>query len=346
MRFPGLPGNRIFLHPAPDPGTSPPIARVPPSSIDACVNALSTLEATCSEAPGVPEGRPSVAVLGIGTMGLPVARRLHAAGLPLKAWNRSPARAEPLAPLGVRVAGSPAEAVAQADVVFTLLEDGAAVEDVLFGQGAADGLRSGCVVVDMSSIQPRQARDHAARLAALGVHHLDAPMSGGAMGAEQGTLAIMVGGKPAHFARVRPLLDLLGRATHVGGHGAGQLAKLANQMIVGITIGAVAEALLLCERGGADMARVREAITGGFADSRILQVHGQRMIDRDFTRHGAVAQQLKDMRNVLSTGREIGFEAPITSLLEQLFAQAADHGLADLDHSALFVELASRNGMS
>ncbi len=310
------------------------------------MNTLSTALSPHPEAPDAPEALPNVAVLGIGTMGLPIARRLRAAGLPVSAWNRSPAKAAPLAPMGARVARSPADAVERADVVFTLLEDGAAVEDVLFHQGAARGLQPGCVVVDMSSIQPRQARDHAARLAALGVHHLDAPMSGGAMGAEQGTLAIMVGGKPAHFAQVRPLLDLLGRATHVGSHGAGQLAKLANQMIVGITIGAVAEALLLCERGGADMAKVKQAITGGFADSRILQLHGQRMIDRDFTRHGPVAQQLKDMRNVLATGREIGFDAPITGLLEQLFAQAADHGLADLDHSALFVELASRNGMN
>ncbi len=197
----------------------------------------------------------------------------------------------------------------------------------------------------MSSIQPRQAREHAARLEALGVHHLDAPVSGGTVGAEQGTLAIMAGGDAADFERARPVLGLLGKPVHVGPHGAGQLAKLANQMIVGITIGAVAEALLLCEKGGADMAQVKQAITGGFADSRILQVHGQRMIERDFTKRGAVAVQLKDMRNALATASEIGFEAPITQLFEQLFSQAAEHGLADLDHSALFVELARRNGM-
>jgi len=289
---------------------------------------------------------PPVAVLGTGTMGKTVARRLRAAGMTVSAWNRTRAKADTLASLGVQVADQPAEAVAQADVVFLLLADGAAVEDVLFRQGTANGLRPGSLVVDMSSQSPREARDHAARLNTLGVHHLDAPLSGGAQGAEQGTLAIMVGGKPADFARACPIFDLLGRATHVGSHGAGQLAKLANQMIVGITIGAVAEALLLCERGGADMSKVKEAITGGFADSRILQVHGQRMIDRDFAKHGAVAFQLNDLRNALSTGREIGFEAPITQLLEQLFAQTAEHGLAELDHSALFVELASRNGMS
>jgi 3-hydroxyisobutyrate dehydrogenase-like beta-hydroxyacid dehydrogenase len=220
------------------------------------------------------------------------------------------------------------------------------VEDVLFRQGVAEALSRGALVIDMSSIRPRQARDHAARLAALGVHHLDAPVSGGTVGAEAGTLAIMAGGKPADVERARAVLEVLGRVTHVGPHGSGQLAKLANQMIVGITIGAVAEALLLCEKGGADMAKVRQAISGGFADSRILQVHGQRMVERDFAKRAAMTVQLKDMRNALNTAEEIGFEAPITALFERLFADAADHGLSDLDHSALFVELASRNGMA
>jgi 3-hydroxyisobutyrate dehydrogenase-like beta-hydroxyacid dehydrogenase len=287
-----------------------------------------------------------VAVLGIGLMGLPLATRLCQAGVSVSVWNRTHAKAEKLAAQGARVSPTPGEAVAQADVILISLEDGPAVESVLFQLGTAGKLRPGSVVIDMSSIPPRQARDHAARLGALGVHHIDAPVSGGTLGAEQGTLAIMVGGKADVFDRVNPLLALLGHATHVGSHGAGQLAKLANQMIVGVTIGAVAEALLLCERGGANMAKVKEAITGGFADSRILQVHGQRMIDRDFTRHGAVTLQLKDMRNALSTAHEIGFEAPITQLFEKLYAEAADHGLADLDHSALFVELASRNGMN
>ena len=287
-----------------------------------------------------------VAVLGIGMMGFPMARRLCEAGLQVSAWNRSRSKADRLAPFGAQVCDTPAEAVAQADAVITLLSDGQTVEDVLFRQGAAEALRTGTVVIDMSSIQPRQARDHAARLASQGVSHLDAPVSGGTLGAEEGTLVIMVGGKAAAFDRARPVLDVLGRSTHVGPHGAGQLTKLANQMIVGITIGAVAEALLLCEKGGADMAKVKQAITGGFADSRILQVHGQRMIERDFAKRGAVAVQLKDMRNALATAQEIGFEAPITGLFEQLYAQAVDHGLAELDHSALFVELASRNGMA
>lgn len=288
----------------------------------------------------------SIAVLGIGMMGFPMARRLCEAGHRVSAWNRSRAKAERLLPFGAQMFDRPADAVAQADLVVCLLEDGHVVEDVLFGLGTTDGLRPGSLVIDMSSIQPRQARDHAARLAALGVHHLDAPVSGGTVGAEAGTLAIMAGGKPADFERALPVFASLGRATHVGPHGSGQLAKLANQMIVGITIGAVAEALLLCEKGGADMGKVKQAISGGFADSRILQVHGQRMVERDFAKRAAITVQLKDMRNALTTASEVGFDAPITGLFEQLFAQAAEHGLADLDHSALFMELASRNGMN
>ena len=287
----------------------------------------------------------SIAVLGIGMMGFPMARRLCEAGHRVFAWNRSMPKAERLLPFGAEVFEHPAQAVAQADMVICLLENGAIVESVLFEQGTTEGLRPGTLVIDMSSIQPRQARDHAARLAAIGVSHLDAPVSGGTVGAEAGTLAIMAGGKPADFERALPVFELLGRPVHVGSHGAGQLAKLANQMIVGITIGAVAEALLLCEKGGADMGKVKQAISGGFADSRILQVHGQRMVDRDFAKRAAITVQLKDMRNALTTANEIGFDAPITGLFEQLFAQAADHGLADLDHSALFMELASRNGM-
>lgn len=288
----------------------------------------------------------AVAVLGIGLMGFPMARRLCEAGCAVNAWNRSRTKADRLAPFGARVADTAAEAVRDADIVITMLENGEVVEDVLFRQGVAEALGRGALVIDMSSIQPRQARDHAARLAALGLHHLDAPVSGGTVGAEAGTLAIMAGGKPADVERARAVLEVLGRVTHVGPHGSGQLAKLANQMIVGITIGAVAEALLLCEKGGADMAKVRQAISGGFADSRILQVHGQRMVERDFAKRAAMTVQLKDMRNALNTAEEIGFEAPITALFERLFAQAADHGLSDLDHSALFVELASRNGMA
>ena len=238
-----------------------------------------------------------------------------------------------------------AEAAAASPLVISMLENGPVVASVLFEQGAAAAMSSGSLFIDMASIKPREAREHAARLAELGVGQLDAPVSGGTVGAEAGTLAIMAGGSAENFARAQPLFAVLGRATHVGPVGAGQLAKLANQMIVGITIGAVAEALLLCQKGGADPARVREAIGGGFAESRILQLHGERMIERDFAPRGSMAVQLKDMRNALETATDMGFTAPVTAALEQLYADAIEHGDAGLDHSGLFVELARRNGM-
>ncbi|MGH6640753.1 MAG: NAD(P)-dependent oxidoreductase [Polaromonas sp.] len=289
---------------------------------------------------------PKIAFLGTGSMGLPMARRLCEAGHALQVWNRTPGKAAALAALGAAVHARASTAVATADMVVGMLENGPVVEDVLFAQGVAVAMKPGALFIDMASIKPREARDHAARLGALGIAHLDAPVSGGTGGAESGTLVIMAGGKAAEFERALPLLQVFGRATHVGSHGAGQLTKLANQMIVGITIGAVAEALLFAAKGGADMAKVKEAITGGFADSRILQVHGQRMVERDFAARARLSIQLKDMHNALATAQEIGFDAPVTTLFEQLYADGMEHGLADLDQAGLFVELASRNGMS
>ena len=282
-------------------------------------------------------------------MGLPIARRLCQAGHEVHVWNRTAAKAQTLRADDATLHTTPRQACAQADIAISLLSDGAAVREVLLEMGpdsAVHGLRPGCLVLDMASIQPREARDHAARLSELGIGHLDSPVSGGTVGAQDGTLAIMVGGPAAHFEAAQPVFAALGRATHVGPSGAGQLAKLANQMIVGITIGAVAEALLLCSKGGADPAKVHAAIGGGFADSRILQLHGQRMLERDFAPRGKMRVQLKDMRNALATAEEVGFQAPITQLFEQLYADGVAHGLADLDHSGLFVELASRNAMS
>lgn len=284
-------------------------------------------------------------VLGTGNMGFPMARRLCAAGHGVRVWNRTRAKAEPLAAHGAQVCDTAAEAVVGAEIVVCLLENGPVVGQVLFGQGTAAAMAPGTLVVDMSSIKPAEARAHARRLADMGLAHLDAPVSGGTVGAEAGTLAIMAGGDAADFARVAPVFAALGRATHVGPHGAGQLAKLANQMIVGISIGAVAEALLLAERGGADMAKVREAISGGFADSRVLQVHGQRMVEGDFAPRARMTVQLKDLHNALDTAATLGFDAPVTALFAQLYEHAVADGLADLDHAGLFVELARRNGM-
>lgn len=288
----------------------------------------------------------NIAILGIGLMGFPMGRRLCDAGYTVHVWNRTSNKAQRLAAAGAIVHEAPTDAVRDADITITMLDNGTVVGQVLFDLGAAAAMKPGALLVDMSSIKPTEARDHAARLNELHIAYLDAPVSGGTIGAESGTLAIMAGGKTSSFEQALPVLTVFGRATHVGPIGAGQLTKLANQMIVGGTIGIVAEALLLCERGGANMAKVKEAITGGFADSRVLQVHGQRMVERDFAPRGRMSVQLKDLRNALSTAQEIGYDAPITALFEQLYAQSIDHGLADLDQSGLFVELASRNGMS
>ncbi|MDQ5926191.1 MAG: hypothetical protein QG554_1133 [Pseudomonadota bacterium] len=286
-----------------------------------------------------------IALLGCGLMGTPMSRRLLAAGHSLTVWNRTRAKADALTTNGAIVATTPAAAVAEADLVITMLEHGGVVDEVLFSPalpGAVQGLRAGTLVVDMSSILPEQAQDHARRLAERGVQALDAPVSGGTLGAEAGTLAIMAGGEAAAFERAREVLMVLGRPVHVGPTGSGQLTKLANQMIVGITIGAVAEALLLAEKGGANPAKVREALRGGFAESRILEVHGQRMVEGDFAKRGSLAIQLKDLRNALQTSAGLGFDAPITQHLTHLYAQAAEHGFADLDQSALFKELQHR----
>ena len=293
-----------------------------------------------------PASPSTVALLGTGRMGLPMATRLCRAGFTVHAWNRNRAKAEPLAALGAQVHDHATEAVRGADIVISMLENGPVVEQVLFGLGTAQAMKPGALVVDMASIKPAEARDHAARLQAMGLRHVDAPVSGGTVAAEAGTMAIMAGGEAADLAQAQPVLQHLGTTTHVGPHGAGQLAKLANQMIVGISIGAVSEALLMCAKGGADMAKVREAIGGGFARSRILELHGQRMVDRDFAPRATMTVQHKDLRNALDTAAGLGFAAPITELFERLYSEAIDHGLADLDHSGLFVELARRNGMA
>jgi 3-hydroxyisobutyrate dehydrogenase-like beta-hydroxyacid dehydrogenase len=286
---------------------------------------------------------PSIAFLGIGLMGAPMSRRLLAAGFPLTAWNRSAAKAAALVPDGARVADDAAQAAAGADIVITMLQDGGAVQSVLTEGGVAAAMRPGSLFIDMSSVLPDEARGFAQRLSASEVEALDAPVSGGTVGAEAGTLAIMAGGTPAAFARAAPVFAALGRATHVGPTGSGQLAKLANQMIVGITIGAVAEALLLAEQGGADPAQVLTALRGGFAQSRVLELHGDRMARRDFAKRAAMTVQLKDLRNALTTGAAQGADLPVTALLSQLYAEAIVHGDADLDHSALWRELARRN---
>src|SRR5690606_16769138 len=222
-----------------------------------------------------------ISFLGIGLMGAPMTRNLLDAGFSMTLWNRTASKCEPFASEAT-IAGTPSEAVADADIVITMLENGLVVDDVLVKQGAMAAVKPGGLVIDMSSVEPSLARQHAELAAEQGAGYVDAPVSGGTVGAAEARLSIMAGGSEADSGRAWPGFNALGKCTRIGPVGAGQLAKLANQAIVGITIGAVSEALLLAAKGGADPAAVREALMGGFAGSRILELHGQRMIDRDF----------------------------------------------------------------
>lgn len=279
-----------------------------------------------------------VALLGTGLMGLPMSRRIRHADLPLTVWNRTRAKAEPLAAAGAQIAGDPVAAARGADVVITMLESGPVVGEVLFERGVAAAMRRDTTFVDMSSIPPETARDHAARLRERGVACLDAPVSGGVPGAEKGTLAIMVGGEADACEHVRPVLETMGRVTRVGPVGAGQLAKLANQTIVGIGIAAVAEALLLAAAGGADPDAVRRAISGGFADSIILQNHGGNMIRRRFVPGGKASVQLKDLNTVRDTARALGLTLPAAEAARRLYEDLVTAGDGDLDHSAVLLQ--------
>ena len=288
---------------------------------------------------GAGQAPERIAFLGTGLMGAPMVRRLLGAGHAVTVWNRAAHKAAALAADGAVVADDPAAAVAGAGVVFTMLSDGPAVGAVLFGRGVADGVARGAVVVDTSSIAPDQARDHALRLAGLGIGHVDCPVSGGVAGAEAGTLALMAGGEADTVARVAPVLAPLGRLTHVGPSGAGQVCKLANQQIVGITIGAVAEAMMLVTAGGADRARFREAIRGGFAESRILELHGARMVERAFEPGGPSRLQLKDLDSAEALARQAGLHLPLTEAVRGAFADFVASGHGETDHSGLLLHL-------
>jgi 2-hydroxy-3-oxopropionate reductase len=281
----------------------------------------------------------SIAFMGTGLMGRPMAERLLAAGYPVTVWNRTHAKAESLLALGARWGETPAAAVSAANVVITMMTDGKAVEAALFDSGVAEAMARGAVVIDMSSTSPPVARDHAARLASRGVEYVDAPVSGGTRGAAAGTLAIMAGGDEQTIARLAPIFAPMGTVRRVGPVGTGQLCKLANQLIVAVTIGAVAEALVLAENGGADPAAVREALRGGFADSRILSEHGQRMLDRDFKPGGTVHNQIKDLDAAQAFASTMGVELPLLMMVRKLFGQLRSNHGGELDHSALFLEI-------
>jgi len=288
----------------------------------------------------------SISFVGMGLMGTPMATNLARAGFDLTVWNRTPARTTPPASLGAKIASSAPSAAAGADVLITMLPGGPAVEDLLFDQGVAAAMKPNATVVDMSSIPPHSAVEFAGNLSRLGIAWLDAPVSGGTKGAESGTLTIMVGGEFKVFERCGPVFEPLGRATHVGNAGAGQITKLANQIIVAATIGGVAEALLLAKTAGLDLEVVRNALSGGFADSRVLTEHGRRMTDRDWAPGGMVELQLKDLNNALAEAGELGLNLPLTANVTNLFRSLAESGESRSDHSALLLELERINSLA
>ena len=288
-------------------------------------------------------GQAKVAVLGTGLMGAPMARNLLQGGFAVTAWNRTVSKAEALTGHGAEVAETPVAAVADADFVISMLSDGVAACAMV--EACSGAMKPGAIWLDMSSTKPEEARTQSAHLATLGLQHLDAPVSGGTKGAEEGTLAIMVGGERADFDRALAVFNAMGRPVLVGPSGSGQLAKLANQGIVGVTIGAVAEAMLLLQRGGADPAAVRDALRGGFADSTILQQHGERMTSGNFVPGGLSKFQLKDLNNVMAEAEGLGISLPMTEGVRDRFkhfVEAMDG--ADKDHSGLYLELLQRNG--
>ncbi|WP_343315841.1 NAD(P)-dependent oxidoreductase [Brucella sp. BE17] len=285
----------------------------------------------------------TIAFLGTGLMGAPMVRCLLKAGFSVTVWNRDPAKATPLVADGAQLATSPAVAVHNADVVITMLTNGAVVSDVLFAKGVADAMKADTIVVDCSSIAPPIARENAEKLARFGIRHIDAPVSGGTAGAKAGTLAIMAGGEQKDVQELADVFSALGRVTHVGPSGAGQICKLANQQIVAVTIGAVAEAMILVEAGGASRAAFRDAIRGGFAESRILELHGDRMVKRDFVPGGTSANQLKDLDAVMAMATEMGLTLPLTTEARQAFFDFVQDGGAERDHSGLLLHLEKRN---
>lgn len=287
----------------------------------------------------------SIAFLGIGLMGRPMVENLLSAGHHLTLWNRSPGKAEAFA-ARARIADRPADAVTGADMVITMLEHGEAVESVLMDPPLLRALTPGTVVVDMSSIAPSMARQHGETLARLQVAYLDAPVSGGTLGAAQGRLSIMAGGDPALVEQVRPVLEALGQVRRVGPTGAGQLAKLANQAIVACNIASVAEALLLARRGGADATAVREALLGGFAGSRVLELHGERMLQRDFQPGAPARIQLKDLRMILAEAQAQGLDLPMSRQALEAFHSLVAQGHGELDHSSLLLELERLNPLA
>jgi len=288
--------------------------------------------------------KPQIAFLGTGIMGLPMCRHLLRAGFPVNVWNRTGPKAAPLEADGAALTETAADAVDKADFVIVMLSSGPVVTEVLFGAAAAaNQLSAGSTIIVMSSIPVETSREHAERLTAQGVQYIDAPVSGGEKGAIEAGLTIMAGGDETTIAHAMDVLTTMGRVTRVGPVGCGQLAKLANQTIVGITIDAVAEALLIAQAGGANPEAVREALLGGFADSTILRQHGERMINGNFEPGARAEVQLKDLTTSRELADSLDLDLPVLRLTQELYEEMCNQGRAGLDHSGLFLHLSQRN---
>lgn len=279
----------------------------------------------------------NIGFIGLGIMGKPMAKNLLKAGHTLVAYDILDAPVKELVEAGATAGSSPKDVAARNELIITMLPNSSHVKKAILGKdGVIEGIKPGSVLIDMSSIAPLASREVAAELAKKGIEMLDAPVSGGEPKAIDGTLAIMVGGKEAVFEKIKPLFELMGKnITLVGAAGAGQTAKVANQMIVAMTIEAVGEALLFASKAGADPARVRQALMGGFASSRILEVHGDRMVKRTFDPGFRIALHQKDLNLALTAARQMGLSLPNTATCQELFNACAAHGGSAWDHSAM-----------
>ena len=278
----------------------------------------------------------NIGFIGIGLMGFPMAKNLLKSGYNLKAYNRSQDKADRLKEFGAEISVSIKDVVTNSDVIITMLTDDSAVEKVMGSDDFISNIKEGATVIDMSSVNPVITKKYAEILKQKNINYLDAPVSGGTIGAEEASLAIMVGGDEETFKNCYELLKKMGNPTLVGPVSSGQISKLANQIIVGVTIGAVAEAVTLCEKSGTNPNKMIEALSGGWADSKILQTHGKRMIDKDFTPKGKTTTQLKDMTNIINAGKAVDTHLPISSLVKEMYKDLVADGHGNTDHSSLY----------
>ena len=269
-------------------------------------------------------------------MGFPMAKNLLKSGYNLKAFNRTQNKSDKLKEFGAEISTSIKDTATNSDVIITMLTDDAAVEKVMSSDEFISNIKEGATVIDMSSVNPVLTIKYSKKLKEKKINYLDAPVSGGTIGAEEATLAIMVGGDEETFKNCYELLKKMGNPTLVGPVSSGQISKLANQIIVGVTIGAVAEAITLCEKSGTNPNKMIEALSGGWADSKILQTHGKRMIDKDFTPKGKTTTQLKDMTNIVNAGKAVETHLPISSLIKEMYKDLVADGHGNTDHSSLY----------